>query len=853
MKTSRFAMVILLLTIASIVGCHAPSFRSNASAPAAAQSVHSPQNLAVEKRVDALLAQMSLAEKISLITGSSGSTAPGLARLNLPTLKLSDGPVGTRIDGPSTAYPSAIALAATWNTDLANQFGQAMGRDGRARGDHFILGPAMNIYRVPVCGRNSEYLGEDPYLTGTMAGAIVRGIQSQGVVATIKHFAANNQEFHRRTVSVEADQRTLRQIYLRGFQIAIQNGHPWAVMCAYNLINGVYCSANPWLLTTVLKDEWGYNGMVMSDWGATHDTLGPANAGLDLEMPGRKWFTPDLLMPLIQSGKISQATIDDKVRRILRVEVSMGFLDRPQKDPKTPLDDPASRNVALQIARQGIVLLKNQNNILPLDRSKIKTIAVVGPNADPAVTGIGGSSHVIPMNPISVLAGIQKIAANKIDVSYFPANKQHAFDELIQNSSYEPQDPNAHGLQAEFFANKDLSGKPALIRQYKKIDVLWTRKAPAPAGLANDNLSIRWTGKIRPAADGTYTFSLATQNRARVFLDGQQVIDMWSARSTPQVDVQRQLIGGKTYDLRVEFFSKSQRCAIQFGWGPSRPLLTSDDLDKIAHADAVILCVGFNHLLESEGADRTYALPAEQEQLVEKIVALTPHAIVLVNAGGNIEMAPWIDHAAGLIQAWYPGEAGGTAIADILFGNVCPSGRLPATFEKQWQDSPAFGNYPGQDDKVAYKEGVFVGYRWFDAKQIEPRFPFGFGLSYTTFQLKNLRINRSIGNKDKEDVQADVTNTGQRAGTDVIQFYTGQDHPSLPTPPRQLAGFTRVDLSPGQTKTIHFTLNDSTLAYWHPDTQQWQTDPGAYHLWLGESSRNLPLTHPFNWPPASRP
>jgi beta-glucosidase len=706
----------------------------------------------------------------------------------------------------------------------------------------------MNIYRVPVCGRNSEYLGEDPYLTGLMAGAIVRGIQSQGVAATIKHFAANNQEFHRRTVSAQVDERTLRQIYLRGFHIAIETGHPWAVMCAYNKINGVYCSANKWLLTTVLKDEWGFNGMVMSDWNATHDTLGPANAGLDLEMPGRKWFTPDKLMPLIQQGKISQATIDDKVRRILRVEVSMGFLDRPQKESNIPLDDPSSRKVALEIARQGIVLLKNQDNLLPLDHSKVKSIVVIGPDADPAVTGIGGSSHVIPFHPVSVLAGIEKLAGNKIDVTYLPANEKSEFDELIQKSVYEPSDSTTRGLTAEFFPNRDLSGKPVLTRHYKGIDVLWTQRLRPPAGLANDNMSIRWTGKIRPAANGTYRFSLASEGGARVFIDGLQVIDVWAARQTPQVDIRRDLIGGKIYDIRIEFFSQSRRCGLQFGWGPDRPLLTPDELDKIAHADAVVLCVGFNRLQEGEGIDRTYALPREQEQLVEKITSLSPRTIVVVNAGGNIEMAPWIGRAAGLIQAWYPGEEGGTALADILFGNVCPSGRLPATFENQWKDTPAYGNYPGKDDEVNYKEGIFVGYRWFDAKGIEPRFPFGFGLSYTTFQLTNLRIERETGNPEKLDVLADVQNTGKRAGADVVQFYVGQDHPTLPTPPRRLAGFARVNLKPGQTKTVHFVLDDSTLAYWNPSTNKWQTDPGAYHVWVGESSRDLPLSHELQWP-----
>ncbi|HWB54559.1 MAG TPA: glycoside hydrolase family 3 protein, partial [Tepidisphaeraceae bacterium] len=455
MNLSRVVRALLLMGLVLVAGCGLLAKQQVSNKPI---SKVNSANAKVEHRVDELMAKMTLEEKISLLTGSSGSTAPGIARLGLPVLKMSDGPVGTRLDGQSTAYPSTIALAATWNGDLAERFGDAMGRDGRARGDHFILGPAMNIYRAPVCGRNSEYLGEDPYLAGMMAGGIIRGIQSQGVVATLKHFAVNNQEFHRRTVSAEVDERTLREIYLRGFHIAIETGHPWAVMCAYNKINGIYCSANRWLLTTVLKDEWGFNGMVMSDWNATHDTLGPANAGLDLEMPGRKWFTPDKLMTLIQSGKISKATIDDKVRRILRVEVAMGFLDRPQKDANIPLDDPSSRKIALEIAQQGIVLLRNENHLLPLEKSRIKTIAVIGPNADPAVTGIGGSSYVRPFDPVSELAGIEKEAGQSIQVYYIPANSKTLFDDLIKNSVYVSADDSKEGLKEEFFGNRDLSG-----------------------------------------------------------------------------------------------------------------------------------------------------------------------------------------------------------------------------------------------------------------------------------------------------------------------------------------------------------------------------------------------------------
>jgi beta-glucosidase len=345
-----------------------------------------------------------------------------------------------------------------------------------------------------------------------------------------------------------------------------------------------------------------------------------------------------------------------------------------------------------------------------------------------------------------------------------------------------------------------------------------------------------------------YTFSLSSHEGSRLFINGEQVIDMWSSHDQRQENVHRKLKGNKVYDIRIEFFSAWPNCGVQFGWGPARPLFLPEELQKIAHADAAVLCVGFSPAFESEGFDRTYAMPQDQNALIQKIEAINPHTIVVVNCGGNVEMAPWIDKTSALIQEWYPGEEGGTALADVIFGKICPSGRLPATFEKRWEDSPGYSNYPGSDDKVDYKEGIFVGYRWFDYRGIEPRYPFGFGLSYTSFALSDMKIKPVKGSDGEFEVTAKVKNTGSREGADVVQFYVGQDNPSLPTPPRKLAGFVRVNLMPGEKRMVSFKLNASTLAYWHPDTQMWSTDTGGYHLWIGESSRDLPLSQAMLWP-----
>ncbi|HEY1685783.1 MAG TPA: glycoside hydrolase family 3 C-terminal domain-containing protein [Tepidisphaeraceae bacterium] len=803
----------------------------------------------VESRVDSLLQQMTLNEKVRLLCGHDNRFTYPVPRLGIPQLQMSDGPVGAHNDGPDTAYPSSIALAATWNADLAMQFGESIGSDCRARGDNFILGPAMDMYRVPVCGRNSEYLGEDPYLSGTIAARVVRGIQSKGVAATVKHYAGNEQEDHRGTESDEVDERTLREIYMRQFEIVVRDSHPWAVMAAYNRINGTYCTANHWLLTDVLKNEWGFEGIVMSDWGATHDEVGPANAGLDLEMPGGEHFTPAKLLPLIKNGSIPQAAIDDKVRRLLRVMVTMGFLDRPQKDSSIPLDNPRSVQTALEIARQGTVLLKNEGNLLPLDRTRIKSVVIIGPNADPGVVGCGGSSQTEPFHSVSVVAGVQKLVGKTVNVIYLPLTPEQQLDDLAAHSLYQPISADASApLQAEFFDNKELQGSPKFIRGDKTIHFDWSAQTPPPAGLDVQHFSARWTTKITPPADGNYTFALGSHEGSRLFIDGEQVIDLWAGHPFRQESITRKLTGGKTYNLRIEFFSGWHECSVRFGWGAARPVLDSHQQEKIASADAAIICVGFNTDTESEGFDRPYALTSNQNDLILSVSHLNPHSIVLINSGGNVAMNSWINHIPALLQAWYPGQEGGTALAEILFGDTNPSGHLPATFEKRFQDSPAYKYYPGKDDKVPYKEGIFVGYRYFDAKNIEPRYPFGYGLSYTTFKFSDLKIKPALPDGQEFTATVRVTNTGDRAGGEVAQFYVGQDNPSLPRPPRWLVGYGKVFLMPGESKVRSVTIDPSSLCYWDTALHHWKVDAGGYQLWAGASSRSLGVKAGFAFP-----
>jgi len=648
----------------------------------------------VEARVEDLLRKMTLEEKIDLLGGRRDFYTLAIDRLGIPALKMADGPMGVRNYGPSTAYPAGIGLAATWDTAMAHRIGSAMGQDARARGVNILLAPAVNIYRVPVNGRNFEYYGEDPFLAGQTAASFILGVQSQGVIATVKHFALNNQEYERRTISAEVDERTMHEIYLPAFRAAVQQGKAWAVMASYNRINGTYATANELLETQILKKDWGFRGILMSDWGAAHDGIADALAGLDMEMPSGKFMNRETLLPAVKSGQVPESVIDDKVRRILRAAISMAFFDRPPETAHQPLDSPESDQVALEGARESIVLLKNGNQALPLDRQRIHSIAVFGPNAHPAVDVGGGSARVAAFHDVSVR---DALASSGARVDYVP---------------FVPPDA---GRVAEHSAESALAAKD----------------------------------------------------------------------------------------------------------------------------DAAVVCVGFQPATESEGFDRTFELPMGQKELIEAVARANPRTIVVINSGGAVDMSGWVDQVAAVLQAWYPGQESGQAVADILFGVANPSGKLPASFERHWGDSSADANYPGSDGKVFYKEGIFVGYRQFDRSDVKPLFPFGYGLSYTTFAYAGMRLDQQ---GPKVRVHFSVKNTGARSGAEVAEVYVQEVNPNVPRPLKELKGFARVFLPPGETKEVQVELDRSAFSYYDAVTHAWKVDPGEFRILVGSSSADIRLT-----------
>jgi beta-glucosidase len=788
-----------------------------------------------DPRIEKLLGQMTLEEKLDYIGGVHAMSIRAIPRLGLPEIRMSDGPLGVRQDKPSTRYPAGIALAATWNRDLAQWEGVSMARDCRARGIHILLAPGVNINRLPICGRNFEYIsGEDPYLASELVVPFIRGVQSQGVTATVKHFAANNQEINRQNINVVVTERALREIYLPAFEAAVRVAKVGAVMDAYNKVNGDYCTENSFLNNSLLKNEWGFEGVLMSDWGATHSALGAARNGLDLEMPSGSSMNSENLLPAIRSGKITEQQIDDKVRRILRLIVRMGYLDRPQRDPSIPENNPDSGRTALAVAEEGIVLLKNEKHILPLDRARIKRIAVLGPDAHPGVPAGWGSSYVNPYYAVSVLDGLINNKGPKMAIDYFDVGVGN-----FGTSHFEHEDRPGHlveGLRAEYFSNLILSGSPIIDRTDERINFDWSSPEFAHGSLPSQ-FTVRWTGVIQSKFSSLHVFRARADSGIRVYLDEMLIIDDWDEHAVRPDVTTRFLQAGRTYRVRIEYKNTGGGGAIaQFGWASLKVP------DVIRDYDAAIVCVGFDSGNEGEGFDRTFELPDGQDDLVSGVAEKNPKTIVIINSGGNVEMHRWLEKVPALLHAWYPGQEGGNALAKILFGDVDPSAKLPVTFEADKNDNPAFESYPSDDggESVHYDEGVFVGYRGYDHLGTDPLFPFGFGLSYTEFEYSNLRI-ESGNPKDPENLKVsfEIRNSGERAGAEVAQLYVAPSQPAVERPVRELKGFAKVYLLPGETKQITLPLDRRSFAYFDSRTSQWKTDPGRYRISIGASSRDL--------------
>jgi len=786
-----------------------------------------------DKRAEDVLKRMSLQEKLEYVGGWKGFSVRPVERLGLPEIRMADGPLGCRNFGPTTAYPAGICGAACWNPEVSRSMGVALALDCRARGAHIILAPGVNIYRDPRCGRNFEYAGEDPFLAGRTVTAEIQGIQSQGILATIKHYACNNQETNRGSYSAEIDERTLREIYLPAFKAAIVEGKAACAMDAYNKVNGSYCTENVFLNTDVLRKEWGFTGIMMSDWGATHDTVRAANGGLDLEMPAGQFMSPEKLQKAIEEGKVSEAAIDEKARRILRTIIAAGFLDREQELKELPKDNPACDRAALQEAREGIVLLKNEGSLLPLDPSKIKSIAVLGSNSHPAVCGGGGSSQASPIRPVSVREGLQAAFPN--------CEIRSASDDVEELVKAEASALYDGPVKMELFKNKDLKGEPALVKEVEKIGLFQDKRQAPAEGFPTEAYSIRWTAKISPKESALYNFMALCDDGSRVFLDGKRIISDWNDHGETFNYNAVPLEKGKTYNLKVEYFQGKGDAIMRFGWGVDTRIAKSVEIAK--SADAAVLCLGFNARSESEGSDRQWQLDAGQLELLKQTQAVNSKLVVVLFGGGGVDFQDWIDKTPAILHAWYPGQAGGRAIGEIVSGEVNPSGKLPISIERKLEDNPSFKFFLNKEDvakgKAVYGEGVFVGYRGYDANGVEPLFPFGFGLSYTKFDYEGLKISTAQDGSVKATFT--VKNVGERAGAETAQVYVAPPKCAAPRPPKELKGFAKVQLKPGESKSVTVELGKDAFAYWSPERKDWTVEAGTYGILVGASSRDIKL------------
>ncbi|KOP39863.1 hypothetical protein DBB36_04735 [Flavobacterium sp. WLB] len=816
-----------------IIGLLTTTFALNAQ-------VYKDPKAPVEERVKDLLGRMTLEEKVNYINGTNWMYTKEIKRLGIPQFKMSDGPVGTKSYGKSTAYPASVMNAATWNTSLVYDLGVALGRDSRSRGINFLLGPGVNIARAPMTGRNFEYLGEDPFLSAALAVNYIKGVQSQRVVATVKHFAANNQEYDRNFVSSDIDERTLQEIYLPAFKAAVQKAKVGAVMNSYNLLNGEHTSQNAHLNLDILKKDWKFDGILMSDWGGVHDGIAAFKNGTDLEMPGDEHMLPTLLLPALKNGEIQETTLNDKVSRILKVCFSYGFFDQKQTDESIPKDDPKSAKVALKIAQEGIVLLKNENNILPINLAKTKKIAFIGPNANSFNAG-GGSSQTEPFHFSSYYNGFKTAAKNSTVTYAMGIPSLNALSE--QSVFYLEPGSQTVGLKAEYFNNKELSGIPLEVRKDKIVDFSWVQ-TPNVIGMGQDNFSVRWTGVIKPTKTAVYKFAVRGDDGYRLFINDKIVLDYWSDHGPIEKNAELTLNADTEYKVRLEYYENNGDASITFAWFEPKEENFNEAIKLASEADIAILCVGFNQQIEHEGDERPFELPEAQEELIKVVTKANPNTIVVLNAGGNVYMQNWLPNIKGLVHTFYAGQEGGAALADILLGKVNPSGKLPVSFEKNWKDNATYNNYydTDNDKRVQYKEGLFVGYRHYDKNNIEPQFAFGFGLSYTSFQYSDLKVSiQQNEGKISANVTFKVKNTGNADGAEAAQLYVRDIISPVERPVKELKGFSKMFLKKGETKEFKITLDESAFSYYKTALKDFGYDAGEFEILIGASSKDIRL------------
>ena len=799
-----------------------------------------------------LLKELTLDEKVTLLSGFNNWYTNKIERLNIPSIKMSDGPNGVRGDGTSgkssACFPCPILMGSTWNEDLFYEIGEALGEEANDKDVDVLLGPTINLHRHPLGGRHFENYSEDPFLVGKLATAYVKGVQSKKVSACLKHFIANDTEFERHTSSSNVDERTLREVYLLPFEMGVKEGNSKSVMSAYNKLNNIYCSSHKELLIDILKKEWNFDGYVVSDWGAALETVENAHGGLDLEMPGPGNTWGKKLLEAVTEGLVDEEVINDKVERILNIAEFSGRFDSPENKLEKSNIRKSHNKLLRKVASEGMVLLKNKK-ILPLKKSAIKKLAVIGPNAKNSQIIGGGSASLKPHYQVHPFEALQERFSDDFSISYAEGAKTNKYlpklnERLFSNSE--------DGFLVEYF-DKEINKDKLISSEVLKGNKFWVFE-----GFAKDIINkeerpsviVRFSCDYSPDVSGEHDFEIFGIGLGKLKIDGKVLIDNWNETTqgeaffsfaTAPKRNSIYLDKNETYKFEVEYFFEGRFPAIHFGcMPPEKENLLEEAIKTSREADAVILIVGTNSDWETEGNDRSeLALPADQDKLIESVIKENANTVVVINSGSPVSM-PWINDSNAILQSWFGGQEYGNALADLIFGEINPSGKLPTTFPVQIEDTPAFDYYPGKNSQMNYEEKLLIGHRWYERKGKKPLFPFGFGLSFTKFSFSDLEVIK----KDDLNINCKfrIKNFGEMDGHEVAQCYVAFLKAEEDEPLKTLQSFKKVFIEKNKEIELEISLNKRNFSYWDVDKKDWMVKPGEYRIDIGSSSEKIELS-----------
>ena len=799
-----------------------------------------------------LLKELTLDEKVTLLSGFNNWYTNKIERLNIPSIKMSDGPNGVRGDGTSgkssACFPCPILMGSTWNEDLFYEIGEALGEEANDKDVDVLLGPTINLHRHPLGGRHFENYSEDPFLVGKLATAYVKGVQSKKVSACLKHFIANDTEFERHTSSSNVDERTLREVYLLPFEMGVKEGNSKSVMSAYNKLNNIYCSSHKELLIDILKKEWNFDGYVVSDWGAALETVENAHGGLDLEMPGPGNTWGKKLLEAVTEGLVDEDVINDKVERILNIAEFSGRFDSPENKLEKSNIRKSHNKLLRKVASEGLVLLKNKK-ILPLKKSAIKKLAVIGPNAKNSQIIGGGSASLKPHYQVHPFEALQERFSDDFSISYAEGAKTNKYlpklnERLFSNSE--------DGFLVEYF-DKEINKDKLISSEVLKGNKFWVFE-----GFAKDIINkeerpsviVRFSCDYSPDVSGEHDFEIFGIGLGKLKIDGKVLIDNWNETTqgeaffsfaTAPKRNSIYLDKNETYKFEVEYFFEGRFPAIHFGcMPPEKENLLEEAIKTSREADAVILIVGTNSDWETEGNDRSeLALPADQDKLIESVIKENANTVVVINSGSPVSM-PWINDSNAILQSWFGGQEYGNALADLIFGEINPSGKLPTTFPVQIEDTPAFDYYPGKNSQMNYEEKLLIGHRWYERKGKKPLFPFGFGLSFTKFSFSDLEVIK----KDDLNINCKfrIKNFGEMDGHEVAQCYVAFLKAEEDEPLKTLQSFKKVFIEKNKEIELEISLNKRNFSYWDVDKKDWMVKPGEYRIDIGSSSEKIELS-----------